>query len=100
MKITERRLTFREHGLRFAHQSRLALLVLPLISNDHTGPVPVEYARDFADAFNLVILREGTPAFSFINGLKKEDKEKIAGILKLGGMVGTVYLSGDDRFSV
>lgn len=93
-------MTFKEHGLRIVHQSRLALLVLPLISNNQTEPIPVEYARDFADAFNLVILREGTPAFSFIKSLKKEDKEKIAGILKLGGMVGTVYLSGDDRFSV
>ena len=100
MKRLERRLTLTEHGLRFAHRSRLALLVLPLISNNQTEPVPVEYARDFADAFNLVILQEGTPAFSFIKSLKQEDREKIAGILLQGGMKGTVYLSGDDRFSV
>lgn len=99
MKALERRLTFSEYGLRFAHQSRLALLVLPIITPGQPDPT-ADFARQFADAFNLVILQEGKPAFDFINGLKKQEKEKIFGILSRGGMAGTVYLSGDDTFSV
>jgi len=95
----ERRLTVREVGARFTRQSRLALLVLPYLASGQFNPTP-DFAREFADAFNVVILQEGKPAFDFINGLKKQEKEKIFGILSQGGMAGTVYLSGDDTFSV
>jgi hypothetical protein len=99
MKTLERRLTFSEYGLRFAHQSRLALLVLPIITPGQPDPT-ADFAREFADAFNLVILQEGKPAFDFFNGLKKQEKEKIISILSQGGMAGAIYISGDDIFSI
>lgn len=96
---SERRLTVREVGTRFTHESRLALLVLPYLASDQPDPTP-GFAHEFADAFNVVILQEGKPAFDFINGLKKQEKEKIISILSQGGMAGSVYISGDDIFSI
>lgn len=96
---SERRLTFWELGVRFTHESRLALLVLPHLASDQPDPTP-DFAREFADAFNLVILREGKPAFDFINGLKKQEKEKLINVLIQGGMTGVVYISGDDILSI
>lgn len=95
----ERRLTVRELGARFTRQSRLALLVLPIITPGQPDPT-ADFARQFADAFNLVILQEGKPAFDFFNGLNKQEKEKIISILSQGGMAGAVYISSDDTFSI
>lgn len=57
---SERRLTVREVGARFTHESGLALLVLPYLASDNPDPTP-DFAREVADAFNLVILQEGKP---------------------------------------
>ena len=95
----ERRLTVREVGARFTRQSRLALLVLPYLASGQFNPTP-DFAREFADAFNVVILQEGKPAFDFFNGLNKQEKEKMISILRQGGMVGAVYMSGNDSFSI
>lgn len=96
----EHHISIKELGTNFIHESRLALLILPLFASDQHTPVTAEYAHEFADAFNFVILQEGKPAFSFINGLKKQEREKIINILKQGGMAGSVYMTGEDIFSV
>ncbi|MCX6792042.1 MAG: hypothetical protein NT149_03325 [Candidatus Gottesmanbacteria bacterium] len=98
-KELKRGLTITELGAHLIRQSRLALLVLPLFTRDRPDPTP-DFAREFADAFNLVILQEGKPAFNFINGLDKKEKEKMISVLIQGGMVGAIYMSGDDIFSV
>jgi hypothetical protein len=94
-KELKRGLTFRELGTRLTRESRLALLVLPVITPGRPDPT-LDFAHEFADAFNLVILREGKPAFNFINGLKKQEREKVISVLSQGGMDGAVYISGDD----
>lgn len=96
----ERHPTAAELGARFIRESRLALLILPLLASDQPDSISPEYAHEFADAFNLVILREGKPAFDFFNGLKQQEKDKIISILSLGGMAGSVYMSGNDSFSI
>jgi hypothetical protein len=95
----EQHLSVAEIGLQLRHKSRLALLVLPLFTPGYPDPTP-DFAREFADAFNLVILKEGKPAFNFINDLKEQEREKIISILSLGGMEGTIYMSGEDIFSI
>jgi len=99
MNVSERRLSVKELGAHFTRQSRLALLVLPYLASAQLNPTR-DFAREFADAFNLVILREGEPAFDFINGLKKQEREKIISVLIQGGMGGAVYMSDDDILSI
>lgn len=97
---SERRLTVRELGARFIHESRLANLVLPLLASGQQDSIALDFAYEFADAFNVAILQEGKPAFDFFNGLKQQEKDKIISILSQGGMAGSVYISGDDIFSI
>lgn len=96
----EHHFSIKELGTSIVHESRLATLILPLFAPDQHGPVSTEYAHEFADAFNIVMMQEGAPAFSFINGLKKKEREKVISILKQGGMAGSIYMTGEYVFSV
>jgi hypothetical protein len=99
MKQLERSLNFTELGVRITRESRLALLVLPLLTPGQPESTP-DFALEFADAFNIVFLLEGKQTFNFINNLKKQEKEKLINILIQGGMGGTAYISDDDILSI
>lgn len=96
----EHHLSIAELGTGFIHQSRLALVVLPLLESGQHDLITVEYAHEFADALNTIFFQEGQPALNFINDLKKEEQEKIISVLQRGGMAGSDYRSGDVIFSV
>jgi len=88
-----------QFGARFFHDSRLALLILPLFVPGQPDPT-LDYARQFTDAFNIVFLLEGKQALNFLNTLKPAERNIIIHILNQGGMTGATYQAGDDIFSI
>lgn len=99
MKLLERRLTLKEQQARIFHKSSLALLILPLFAPDASKSTG-EYAREFANNFNIHILQENDFTLDFINGLEEWQRNRIRRVLIMGGMQGTEYASGTCTFSV